>query len=138
MTRPLPVLISSVLGSPNVGNVGIEKMPIETLAEFVSRVRNAKGLSLKAVEQQSARRGHKIAASYVFRIENALSRNPSKDLLIALARGLEEPEEVVFAIARGRMPPNKEDSRELQLLANFRELPDSYKDDVLKITRILN
>lgn len=113
-------------------------MAIESLAEFVVRVRNAKGLSLLDVERKSARRGEKIAGSYVSRIENGLSSNPSKDKLVALARGLDEPEELVFAIARGRMPGNKEDGRELQLLAHFRELPDEYKENLLKIARMFN
>jgi transcriptional regulator with XRE-family HTH domain len=113
-------------------------MAIESLAEFVVRVRNVKGLSLKDVEHQSARRGQKIVASYVHGIENGNSRNPSKDKLVALARGLDEPEDLVFAIARGRMPSNKDDGRELQLLAHFRELPDDYKENLLKIARMFN
>lgn len=137
MARVLPLFSACVSLPQDAGTIGNE-MAIETLAEFVRRVRNSKSFSLQDVEHNSGRRGEKIASSYVYRIENGLSRNPSKDKLISLARGLEEPEEVVFAIARGRMPANKQDGRELQLLAHFRELPDSYKEDLMKIARMLN
>jgi transcriptional regulator with XRE-family HTH domain len=138
LLRLSPVVALASILLPGTGSDAERKMGIETLAEFVSRVRNAKGLSLKDVERQSARRGPKIASSYVFRIENGLSLNPSKNRLISLARGLDEPEDLVFAAARGRTPANKDDGLELQLLAHFRELPDDYKEDLMKIARMLN
>jgi transcriptional regulator with XRE-family HTH domain len=112
-------------------------MAFESLAEWVRRVRNQKGLTFLEVERNSARRGKKIVASYVYRIENGFTRRPSADRLRALAHGLGEPVELVMAIAMGHAPSNK-DSLELQLLAHFRELPLSYKEDLIGIARILN
>src|SRR5204862_8099122 len=74
-------------------------------------------LSLLDVERQSARSGYKIAGSYVSRIENGVVRNPSKDKLIGLAKGLGVPEEEVFAVARGKSldePRSEEHTSELQ------------------------
>jgi transcriptional regulator with XRE-family HTH domain len=135
MGHVLPLLLASVL-LPNVGAIGAE-MAIETLAEFVSRVRNAKGLSLLDVQRQSGRRGARIAGSYVSRIENGHNKNLTQKTVAALARGLDEPEELVMAVWMGRTP-NKADSRELQLLAHFRELPEIWKDSLVNIARLFN
>jgi transcriptional regulator with XRE-family HTH domain len=110
----------------------------ESLADWISRIRNAKGLSLTDVERESARHGKKIAGSYVNRIENGLVPRPSADRLRALAHGLREPEELVMAIATGRTPASPNDALEMQLLAHFRELPNDYKEDLLKIVRVFN
>jgi len=72
------------------------------LADYVKRIRNSARLSLLDVERQSAHSGYKIAGSYVSRIENGVARNPSKDKLIGLAKGLGVPEEELFAVARGK------------------------------------
>ncbi len=61
-----------------------------------------------------ARRGNKIASSYVSRIENGVADptgiTPKK--LSALALGLGVPEEEIFAIARGLVPPVDENTPE--------------------------
>jgi transcriptional regulator with XRE-family HTH domain len=112
-------------------------MAIETLAEFVSRVRKEKGFSLLDVERNSQKRGKKIAGSYVSRIENGHNKNLTKATVSNLARGLDEPEELLLAVWAGR-PPNKESARGQQLLAHFYELPENYQADLLKIARMLN
>jgi len=109
-----------------------------SLAEYASRVRHDKGLSLMDVERASARHGEKIAGSYVSRIENGLSLNPSKDKLIALAHGLGVPEDLLFTIARGKAPRNDTEAREVQLTAHFRQLPDAYQEDVLRFVKSLH
>src|SRR5947209_4665593 len=55
--------------------------------------------------KDSSGRRYKIARSYVSRIENGVARNPSKDKLIGLAKGLEcrkNPDASGFAVARGK------------------------------------
>jgi len=136
MVRLLPVLASVVL--PTTAAVSEIKMAIESLADFVSRVRNSKGLSLLDVEKQSARRGHRIAGSYVSRIENGHKKNLTKKTIVALACGLGEPEAVITAVWMGRSTGKNEDSRDVQLLAHFHELSDEYKDNLLKIARLFN
>jgi transcriptional regulator with XRE-family HTH domain len=79
----------------------VDRKQTETLADFVRRVRNEKGLSLLDVQRNS--RGQ-IAGSYVSRIENGIADadgvTPKK--LQALAQGLQVSEDEVFDIARGK------------------------------------
>src|SRR5258705_7877721 len=111
---------------------------IETLAEYVRRVRDEKNLSLTDVERQSARHGEKIAGSYVSRIENGHNKNPGPGKLKALARGLEVPEEELTAVAFGRAPRSANEAREGRLLAYFRELPEDRQEDILRMIRALH
>lgn len=74
----------------------------ESLADYVKRIRNGARLALSDVERQRARGDYKIASSYVSRIENGIARNPSKDKLLGLAKGLGVAEDEVFAVARGK------------------------------------
>jgi transcriptional regulator with XRE-family HTH domain len=104
----------------------------ESLADFVRRVRNERGLSLLDVERQSARTGEKIAGSYVSRIENGLSANPSKNKLMALARGLGVSNEELFAVVRGmESAAPTVDVAEMKLLLSFRELPAEAQEYLL-------
>lgn len=79
----------------------------ESLADYVRRIRNEKGLSLVDV---SARSGGAVGRTHINRIENGFTTNPSPRKLRALAVGLGVPEEELFAVARGRMPANKDDA----------------------------
>jgi transcriptional regulator with XRE-family HTH domain len=109
----------------------------ESLADYVKRIRNGARLSLSEVGRQSARSGYKIAGSYVSRIENGIARNPSKDKLLGLAKGLGVPEEEVFAVARGK-PLEEPIAREQKLLAYFRELPRERQEDFMHIVEVLH
>lgn len=109
----------------------------EPLADYVRRVRTGARLSLLDVERQSARSGHKIAGSYVSRIENGVARNPSKDKLVGLAKGLGVSEEEVFAVARGKSL-DEPSAREQKLLAYFRELPRERQEDFIRIVQTLH
>jgi transcriptional regulator with XRE-family HTH domain len=77
----------------------VGRMP---LADFVRRTRVEKRLSLNDVARQS---GHQISNAYVSKIENGYVTNPSPKKLRALAKGLRESEDEVFAIARGVHEP---------------------------------
>ena len=113
----------------------------ETLAEYVKRVREAKGFSLSAVEQKSARYGEKIAGSYVSRIENNLAEaegvTPKK--LLALARGLEVPFFMILAVAIGEpldshdeFNPEKESLWEM-----YSDVPTQCQKDVRDLLAVL-
>lgn len=71
----------------------------ETLADYVRRVREEKGLSLNQVRIRS---GYQIANSYISRIENGEVTNVGLDKLRSLAKGLNVSEEEIFAVARGK------------------------------------
>lgn len=81
----------------------VKTLMSETLADYVRRVRNAKGLSTQKVEELS--RGG-ITDGYVSQIENGYRKNVSTPKLKALAKGLGVPEDEVFTIARGSKPKN--------------------------------
>ncbi len=108
----------------------------EDLADFVKRVRAQKGFSLKLVEDQSNGR---IDKSYVSQIENraVLSESISLKKLSGLAEGLQEPEEVVVAVARGKLPSDIKDLRELKLIEDWRSLPPSQRDDAEAFMQLL-
>jgi transcriptional regulator with XRE-family HTH domain len=72
---------------------------MESLADFVRRVRSEKGFSLSDVRRNS---GLQIANSYVSRIENGEVTNVTPEKLKALAKGLKVSEDEIFAIARGK------------------------------------
>ena len=103
----------------------------ETLADFVSRIRNEKGLSCEDVSRQSGRFGKKIAASYISRIENEPTRKPSADRLTALAHGLGIPAEELLTRAAGLGAPGEKSDQALHLLTTFNELSPERKADVL-------
>ncbi|MBA3714905.1 MAG: hypothetical protein H0W76_21000 [Pyrinomonadaceae bacterium] len=102
----------------------------------MKRVRAQKGFSLKLVEDQSNGR---IDKSYVNQIENraVLSESISLKKLSGLAEGLQEPEEVVVAVARGKLPSDIKDLRELKLIEDWRSLPPSQRDDAEAFMQLL-
>lgn len=109
----------------------------ESLADYVRRTRHEKNLSQGDVERDSARRGNRIAGTYVSRIENEIATNPSPKKLSALALGLNVPEDEVFAAARGKSLRGP-DAREERLLTIFRELPLDRQDDLLDSARSMH
>jgi transcriptional regulator with XRE-family HTH domain len=104
----------------------------EPLGDFVSRIRNEKGLSCADVSKQSARFGKPITASYVNRIENNRIKNPSPDRLRALAHGLGIPAADVLARAAGLVAPGGQ-AEEHHLVTRFRELSPDRRVVVLNI-----
>jgi transcriptional regulator with XRE-family HTH domain len=71
---------------------------LETLAQYVKRIMDEKGLSSRDIQ---ARSGRKIADSYVTKILNGITTNPSIGKTKALAEGLGVDEDEVFKVARG-------------------------------------
>lgn len=100
----------------------------ETLADYVRRVREEKGLSLNQVRIRS---GYQIANSYISRIENGEVTNVGLDKLQSLAKGLDISDEEMFAVARGKSTSGDFQLKELRLLEYFRALTEDRQDDVL-------
>lgn len=109
----------------------------EPLGDFISRIRNEKGLSCTDVSKQSARFGKPISASYVNRIENKRIKDPSPDRLRALAHGLGIPAEDLLARAAGLVTPGDQ-SEELHLVTRFRELSADRRVVVLNIVEMFH
>ena len=106
---------------------------LESLGDFVRRVRRDKNLSCADVEKRSARFGPRIAGSYINRIENNPHLRPSVDRLKALAYGLNIPVEELLARAAGLVPSDSDSNDVFRLVARFRALSAERKDDVLRI-----
>ena len=109
----------------------------ETLSDFVRRIRNEKHLSCADIEKRSARFGKPIAGSYVNRIENDPTLNPTAVALKALANGLGVPVPELMVRAFGIASYDGHSSEELSLLTRFRELSPERQDDVLKLLDLL-
>ena len=104
---------------------------LETLGDFVRRIRKEKHLSLADVSRQSARSGPR-SASGINRIENDPKHRTTANKLTALANGLGIPAGELFARAVGTVPSGNPGD-ELELVARFRELSPERKADILKI-----
>src|SRR5262245_49078802 len=101
----------------------------ESLGDFVRRIRTEKRLSCKDVEKHSARFGKPIAGSYVNRIENDPTLNPTAAALNSLANGLGVPVPELTARAFGIASYSEHSSEELALLTRFKELSRERRDD---------
>lgn len=106
----------------------------ETLAEFVSRVRQERRLSLNDVVRQS---GNQIANSHVSRIENGLTTNVTTEKLRALAKGLGVSEEEIFTVARGGKLITSDDLADDEQVAalfyDYKDLTDEDKQELRAI-----
>lgn len=89
----------SIKNVPNDRYSVVNRERMESLADFVRRVRSEKGFSLSDVRRNS---GLQIANSYVSRIENGEVTNVTPEKLKALAKGLQVSEDEIFAIVRGK------------------------------------
>lgn len=77
---------------------------METLAEYVTRIMDEKGLKVADIERRS---GGEIADSYITKIMRGTSKNPTIDKLKILAQGLGVDEDEIFQVAR-QVPPKGE------------------------------
>jgi transcriptional regulator with XRE-family HTH domain len=78
-------------------NAGVSK-PVETLAQYVTRIMQEKNLRPKDVERRS---GDEIDDAYVIKIMKGITTNPSISKTQALAQGLGVDEDDLFRVARG-------------------------------------
>lgn len=73
----------------------------ESLQEYVVRIAREKELTHLGIAARAKAKGKKLSSGYVSNIMNGYGPNPSVTILQALAVGLDEPEDDVFAAARG-------------------------------------
>jgi transcriptional regulator with XRE-family HTH domain len=114
---------------------------LESLADFVKRIRREKDLSTTDVELRSRRGGAKgISNGYISQIENNYIQNVSPEKLKALAIGLGEPEETIFAVARGTNPDEKKfaDARFENMALKFSGLPATKKERAEALIEMLD
>lgn len=99
----------------------------KSLADFVRNVMEEKHLTSREVETRS---GNTITHSYVNKIKNGDAKNPSTPLIQALAKGLGEPEEIIFALVRGKIADKEKivDEKFENLGLRFSGLPASKKE----------
>ena len=109
----------------------------ETLSDYVRRIRNQKHLSCADVERQSALFGKRIAGSYVNRIENDPTLNPTAVALRALANGLGVPVPELLVRALGITSHEGHSMEEWGLVTRYRELSPERQEDVLNIVDLL-
>lgn len=99
----------------------------ESLGDFVRRIMDEKNLTLELVQRNSTNR---IDGAYVHDILKGKSKNPSILKLIALADGLGEPKELLFAKAGGYSITNEEinDLRLRDVLIRYKNLNPEIKE----------
>ena len=119
--------------NPITNNSARSDVSQETLSAYVRRIRTEKRLSCADVSKQSARSGKRIAGSYVNRIENDPTLNPTAVALNSLANGLGVPVPELMARAFGIASYGECSSEELSLLTRYRELSRERKEAVLKL-----
>jgi transcriptional regulator with XRE-family HTH domain len=107
----------------------------ETLADYVRRVRQEKGLSLNQVRVHS---GYKIANSYISRIENGEVTNVGLEKLSLLAKGLGVVEDEIFAVARGKSVSGDPQLSESKLLEYFRTLSPESQDVLMAYAEMMS
>ncbi|MDQ3652676.1 MAG: helix-turn-helix domain-containing protein [Acidobacteriota bacterium] len=127
---------NSILRAASVKVLGVSTASTESLADFVRRVRNARGYSQPDVEKNS---GFTITDGYISQIENGYIRNVSPEKLRALAKGLGVSEEAIFAVARGKSLTEAEvfDSEIAVLFAGYNELSDEDKRELLPSIKLI-
>lgn len=107
----------------------------ETLADYVRRIIHEKGLNYREVARRS---GGAVSHGAVGHIVNGVSTDVRKDTLRALARGLQVPEDEIFAAARGKIEADPSTEHEKQELINYYDdLPRECQKDVLALTKAL-
>ena len=108
---------------------------VETLGDYVRRIRREKCLTLAQVSDRSARFGPRISAGYISHIENDPTRKVTVDRAAALAHGLGIPVLELLARIAGVSPSAYIEG--VKLIAKFKELPPERKADVVRLVDML-
>ena len=102
----------------------------ESLAQRVKRLREEKRLSLAAVETNS---GGRVTNGYVSRIENGHETNLTRDVIIALAKGLQVPQSALLEVIFDTVTPS--DPNEEECILNYRCCNEQARMFLLLISR---
>lgn len=100
----------------------------EELSDYILRVCREENLSFRQVSDRAAKKGHRIAQSYISKIVSGAAQNLSSDRLKALAAGLNKPLEEVTAVAQGRIF-QEDDVEDATLKAIYFGYPKLNKKD---------
>jgi transcriptional regulator with XRE-family HTH domain len=101
----------------------------ENLEQYVRRILQEKGLTFADVHRRA---GGEISKGYVCDISHGSTASLTVRKLQALARGLDVPEDDLFAIARGVAADENgfSASRFATIFARYRELPEADRREV--------
>jgi hypothetical protein len=101
----------------------------DDLSDFVRAKINEKGLNYRLVADRS---NGLISHSVVYDIIKKRSVDPKVSTLKGLARGMSEPEETIFAIARGAKPKLERISNErfAKIAEGYLKLPKAERNSV--------
>jgi transcriptional regulator with XRE-family HTH domain len=75
----------------------------ESLPDYIRRVMSEGGITFRKITERS--RGE-ISGAYVSDLISGKAANPSVEKIVALAKGLNRPEQELFQIARGKSKPS--------------------------------
>lgn len=74
---------------------------METPADYVRRVLEESGLSVRQAADRAKKQGRKISFTYLDEIVKGFATNPTVKSVQAIAAALGRPEDEVFAVFRG-------------------------------------
>lgn len=131
MPSPTGAKTSLLLLSPGDDD-GMPTQP-ESLAAFVRRrMKELNDLSTYDVARLS---GGRVSNGTVWNVLNERVRDVKPDTLIALAAALQVSEQEIYDVAHGRAPLDRESASGTKLMIYFRELPEAYQEDLLRIAQ---
>lgn len=114
---------------------------LPTLQNYVNKVfSETEGLSEVKAANRAKRLGHKISAGYISNIRTGKAKNPSLDLLQALAAAIGRSEDEVIAIARGKQLAQQGEFQEsifAVLWNEYKHLTAAQKKEVRHLVEML-
>ncbi len=125
---------NSTLRGASVSVLGVNTDSTESLADFVRRVRNEKGYSQPEVEKNS---GFTITDGYISQIENGYIKNVSPEKLLALAKGLGVPVNLLLAVVQGKSPTTTHDAGLLQITGYYEDSPFDTQQQMILLCETL-
>ena len=131
------------VGDVPCGRCFVVEKERETLAEYVTRIRREKRLSLTDVHLASSTiPAERIARSHISRIENGVVTNLGQKTLQALARGLDVAEDTLFDIARGKVAVDEADLADDEdvaaLFYKYKGLDETAKKEIRRLLEIVD
>ena len=109
--------------------------PKESLRDYVRRVIAQKGLSHVKVAERARKLGHDLSPGTVNTVIQATVVSPKVSTLQALAAGLGEPEDDLFALARGKQPASTGEWASIE--SEYKHLSESDKKELRPVIEML-